>query len=124
MRMPPTRNQVIVILFGIILCLFSCTSNPEDAKELKLTEAERKNIKSIFELSIRIFCADVTLPSILGKPLELKDLFVKNSTAYPRWDGPYLAKEYYKYIDLFSVKITKESDSYGRPYWDYEVIEK
>lgn len=31
MRMPPTRNQVIVILFGIILCIFSCTSNPEDA---------------------------------------------------------------------------------------------
>ena len=93
-------------------------------KELKLTEAEKKNIKSIFELAIKIFRADVTLPSILGKPLELKDLFVKNSTAYPRWRCPYLPKEYYKYIDLFSVKTTKKSDSYGRPYWDYEVIEK
>lgn len=92
---------------------------------LKLTEAKKKDIKASFELAIRLCRGDVEDRSNLpGKPLELEDLFVGNLTAYPRWEGPYLGEEYYKYIDLFSVETTKESDSYGRPYWDYEVIEK
>ena len=124
--------RLIVIAFFIFafFCNNACSSSDSSDSPIKnenpqVTQGEKQDIKSIFEMAIRTFCSDVESPdNTPGKPLELKDLFVKNASIYPRWDGPYLEQKYYKYIGLFTVKSTKETNSDGNSYWKYEVVEK
>lgn len=64
MRMP-TRNQVIVILFGIILCVFSCTSNPEDAIVGKWQEIDGTETMELFKEGTLTIVPD-DMPSMSG----------------------------------------------------------
>lgn len=91
----------------------------------QLTEDEKGDLKSVFELAIRTCSSDIeSTDPRPGKPLELKDLFTGDSSVYPRWDGPYVPPQYFKYIDLFTVKATKKRGPSGLVYWKYEVIAK